>query len=118
MNRINQKGIKIISIDPRYTDSAVVLADRWIPIIPGTDVAMMVAMAYIIVKEKLHDQQFLDKYTVGFEYFKNYVMGDEDGIPKTPEWAEKITSVPASVIRNLALDYFLLNLIEINLTGP
>jgi anaerobic dimethyl sulfoxide reductase subunit A len=103
--KAKEKGIKIISIEPRYTDSAVVLADKWIPIIPGTDVAMMVAMAYVIIKKRLQDQQFLDKYTVGFEYFKNYVMGDEDGIPKTPEWAEKISSVPASVIESLALEY-------------
>ncbi len=103
--KAKEKGIKIICIDPRYTDSAVVLADQWIPIIPGTDTAMMVAMAYIIIDENLHDQEFLDKYTVGFEKFKEYVLGIEDGISKTPEWAEKITSVPAETIANLAREY-------------
>ncbi len=103
--KAKEKGIKIISIDPRYTDSAVVLADKWIPIVPGTDVAMMVAMAYIIIKEDLHDQAFLNKYTVGFDYFKDYVLGEEDGIPKTPEWAESITSVPSNVIKDLAIEY-------------
>ena len=103
--KAKENGIKIISIDPRYTDSAVVLADKWIPIVPGTDVAMMVAMAYIIIKEELHDQAFLNKYTVGFDYFKDYVLGEEDGIPKTPEWAESITSVPASIIKDLAKEY-------------
>ncbi len=103
--KAKENGIKIISIDPRYTDSAVVLADKWIPIVPGTDVAMMVAMAYIIIKEDLHDQAFLNKYTVGFDYFKDYVLGEEDGIPKTPEWAESITSVPSSVIKDLAIEY-------------
>jgi len=103
--KAKEKGIKIVSIDPRYTDSAVILADQWIPIIPGTDVAMMAAMAYVLIKENLCDQEFLDKYTVGFGKFKAYVMGDEDGTPKTPEWAEKITSVPAHVITNLAKEY-------------
>ncbi|MFX1430862.1 MAG: molybdopterin-dependent oxidoreductase [Promethearchaeota archaeon] len=103
--KAKEKGIKIICIDPRYSDSAVVLADQWIPIIPGTDTAMMVAMAYVIIHENLQDQEFLDKYTVGFEKFKDYVIGKEDGVPKTPKWAEKITSVPAETITNLAHEY-------------
>ena len=103
--KAKESGIKIVCIDPRYTDSAVILADQWIPIIPGTDTAMMCAMAYIIIKEKLHDGEFLEKYTVGFDKFKEYIMGNEDGIPKTPMWAEKITSVPSEVIENLAREY-------------
>ena len=99
------KGIKIIVIDPRYTDTAATIAEKWVPIIPGTDCAMMIAMAYVMIKENLQDQQFLDTYTVGFDQFKAYVMGDEDGIPKTPEWAQKITSVPASTIEQIAREY-------------
>jgi anaerobic dimethyl sulfoxide reductase subunit A len=98
-------GIRIVAIDPRYTDTAANFADEWIPIIPGTDTAMLIAMAYVIITENLHDQQFLDKYTVGFDKFKDYVLGIEDGIPKTPEWAEAITSVPAVTIARLAREY-------------
>ncbi len=103
--RAKEAGAKIICIDPRYHDSAAILADEWIPIFPGTDTAMMVSMAYVIIKENLCDQAFLDKYTVGFDKFKDYVFGKDDGVEKTSKWAEKITGVKASIIKNLAKEY-------------
>jgi len=103
--RAREAGAKVICIDPRYHDSAAVLADQWIPIRPGTDTAMMVAMAYVMIKENLQDQQFLDKYTVGFETFRDYVLGHADGIQKTPSWAEPITGVSAGTIEALAREY-------------
>ena len=103
--KAREKGIKIVAIDPIYTDSAAIYAHQWIPIRPGTDVAMLIAMAYVIITENLQDQAFIDKYTVGFDNYKEYVLGNEDGIAKTPEWAEKITKVPAETIANLAREY-------------
>jgi len=100
-----EAGIKIISIDPRYTDSTATFANQWIPIRPGTDAAMLVAMAYVIIDRNLQDQAFLDTYTIGFDKFKEYVLGIEDGVPKTPTWAESITGVPADTIEKLAVDY-------------
>jgi anaerobic dimethyl sulfoxide reductase subunit A len=100
-----EKGARVIAVDPRCTDSAAVLAERWIPIRPGTDTAMLVAMAYVMISEHLHDQDFLDRYTVGFDRFSEYVMGREDDIPKTPKWAEQITGVPAESIVELARAY-------------
>lgn len=99
------KGIKIIYVDPRFTDSAAAYAKQWIPIYPATDVAMLTAMAYVIISENLQDQKFIDTYTVGFDRYKDYVLGIEDGIPKTPAWAETITGVPAATIENLAREY-------------
>lgn len=103
--KAREKGIRIVCVDPRYTDTAATFADQWIPIVPGTDCAMMIAMAYVMITENLEDQAFLDTYTLGFDRFRAYVMGDEDGIPKSPQWAEAITSVGASVIEGLAREY-------------
>ena len=98
-------GIPIISVEPRYQDSAATLAAEWIPIIPGTDAAMMIAMANVMIHENLHDQAFLDRYTVGFDRFRDYALGDEDGVEKTPQWAEAICGVPAQRIADLARQY-------------
>lgn len=103
--KAKENGARVIAIDPRYHDTAATVADEWIPIYPSTDTAMMVAMAHVMIKEDLHDQPFLDKYTVGFEKFKTYVMGQEDGVPKTPAWAAEITGVPAETIERLARLY-------------
>lgn len=103
--KAREKGIKVIAIDPIFTDSAAILADEWIPIRPGTDTAMLIAMAYIIITEDLYDRSFIEKYAIGFDKYKDYVLGIEDGNPKTPEWAETITKVPAKLIANLARDY-------------
>ncbi len=105
LTQAKEKGIGIIAIDPRYTASAAQLARQWIPIIPGTDCALLIAMAFVMINEGLQDQKFLDTYTLGFDKFRDYVTGAEDGIAKTPAWAEAITSVPAETIARLAREY-------------
>lgn len=105
--RAREAGIRIVSVDPRYTDSTAVFAHQWVPIRPGTDAALLAAMAYVMVTERLHDQAFLDKYTVGFDKFRDYVLGVEDGVAKTPQWAEAITGVPSGTIVSLAREYAL-----------
>ncbi len=100
-----EKGIRIIYVDPRFTNTAAVFSDQWIPILPCTDTAMMIAMAFVIIKNNLQDTHFLDTYTVGFDEFKDYLLGGEDGREKTPRWAESITGVSANIIENLAIEY-------------
>lgn len=103
--RAKEAGARIISVDPRYTDSTATFADRWIPIRPGTDAAALIAMAHVMISENLQDQHFLDTYTVGFDKFLDYVLGLEDGVEKTPEWAEAICDIPAKTIASLAREY-------------
>jgi len=90
-----KKGAKIVVIDPKK----IPLADRaemYLKIRPGTDGAMALAMLQVIINEKLHDADFVEKYTVGFDQLVPHVQ------KYTPEWAEKITWVPADEIRKLA----------------
>ena len=103
--KAKENGARIIAVDPRYHDTAATVAQEWIPIRPGTDTAMMIAMANVMIKEGLQDQVFLDKYTVGFDRFKAYVLGKEDGQDKTPAWAAEISGVAAATIERLAREY-------------
>ncbi|MBZ0296390.1 MAG: molybdopterin-dependent oxidoreductase [Anaerolineae bacterium] len=118
-----QSGAKLIVIDPRYTDTAMTVADEWVPIRPGTDSALISAIAYVMITEDLHDQEFLDTHTIGFDKdhmpegyeredsYKDYTLGTgADKTPKTPEWAAPITGIPADKIVQLAR--------EIALTKP
>jgi anaerobic dimethyl sulfoxide reductase subunit A len=98
-------GARIVSVDPRLSPSGRSLADEWIPVRPGTDTALLIAMAQVIIAENLEDRRFLGAHTIGFDRFKAYVTGEEDGVPKTPEWAEAITGAPRAVTARLARDY-------------
>ncbi|MFC1905091.1 molybdopterin-dependent oxidoreductase [Chloroflexota bacterium] len=99
-----ERGKRVIMFDPKYTPGAAVLADQWIPIKPGTDCAMYMALAYVFFKKGSWDKEFVARYVEpkGFETWKNYVLGMEDGIEKTPEWAESHCGVPGATIRALA----------------
>lgn len=106
---------KIIVIDPAFTDTCTARADQWIPIRPGTDAALISALAYEFITNGWIDQAFLDRYCVGFDEktlpksapaksdYKSYILGaGPDGTAKTPEWAAPITGIPVDVIRSLA----------------
>lgn len=101
--KYKQAGIKFISIDPIYTETAQMFDADWIKIRPNTDVALMLGMMHYLYTSGKYDKKFIAKYTDGFDKFIPYVLGQgEDKIAKTPQWAEKITEVPAQKIKELA----------------
>jgi len=90
-----KKGAKIVVIDPKRIPLAD-QAEMYLRIRPGTDGALGLAMIHVIINEKLYDTDFVEKYTYGFDQLVTHIQ------PFNPEWAEKITWVPAQEIRKLA----------------
>jgi len=98
-------GIDVIVIDPRRTRSVRKLGTQWIPVLPGTDTALMMAVLYVLLKENLVDTPFVKKYSAGFDELERHVLGLSGGEPKTPRWAEAICGVPAETIVRFARQY-------------
>lgn len=100
LDRLRDRGAEVVSISPLRDD----LHGRcdWIAPVPGTDVAIMLGLAHVLASEGLHDKDFLARYCVGYGRFESYLLGVDDGVPKTPEWASALSGVPAEQIRTLA----------------
>jgi anaerobic selenocysteine-containing dehydrogenase len=98
-------GIKCVYICPDLNYGAAVHADKWIPVLPNTDAALHLAISYIWISEGTYDKDYVATHTVGFDKYRDYVMGKEDGIPKTPEWASQKCGVPEWIIKALAREW-------------
>lgn len=98
-----RNDIKKIVIDPVYNNTANYFNADFVAINPNTDVALMLGIIHYLLSNNLHNQEFLDKYTYGFNEFKDYVFGKTyDYVEKTPVWASKITGISVLEIENLA----------------
>ena len=95
-------GIEMVHIDPNLNPTAQLFGGRWIPIKPGTDPAMAIAIMNVWVNEGLYDKAYVADRTTGFDQWRDYLLGTTDGIAKTPEWQAEETGVPAHVVRALA----------------
>src|SRR5262245_46561471 len=84
------RGAEFVLLGPLRDDLPDAVEAEWLPLVPGSDVAVMLALAYTLVEEELHDRQFLARYSVGFDRFERYLRGGADACPKTPEWAERL----------------------------
>ncbi len=101
----SQAGIKQVYICPDLNYSAAIHADKWIPILPNTDAAMQLAIIYMWVIEGTYDKEYVATHTVGFDKIKAYVLGEVDGVPKTPKWASAKCGVPSWTIKALSRDW-------------
>lgn len=100
LNRLRARGGRIVSFSPLRDD---VDGDcTWLPSVPGTDVAIMLALGHVLAQENLADRDFLATYCVGYPRFERYLLGLDDGVPKSPEWAAPICGLSADTLRTLA----------------
>ncbi|WP_439595112.1 molybdopterin-dependent oxidoreductase [Falsiroseomonas sp.] len=104
MRQAAEAGVRFVNISPFRGDTEDFLNAEWVPIRPNTDAALIFGMAHVLLERGLQDSDFLARCTVGFDRFRDYVLGATDGTPKTPEWAAAITEVPVETIRRLALE--------------
>ena len=102
LERCQQRGVEFVNLSPLRDDSAKFLDAKWLALRPNTDTAVMLGLAHTIIDMGAHDQRFLDSHCVGFERFKDYVLGVCDGLPKDAEWAAEISGLDAKDIRSLA----------------
>lgn len=98
-------GIKQIYICPDLNYGAAIHADKWIPVRPNTDAALQLAIIYTWLKEGTYDKAYINTHAVGMDKVEAYVMGEEDGVPKTPEWASEKCGVPEWTIKALAREF-------------
>ncbi|OZI18923.1 aspartyl/glutamyl-tRNA(Asn/Gln) amidotransferase subunit C [Bordetella genomosp. 9] len=102
MARAAARGCRFVSISPLRGDMPLESHAEWLAIVPGTDTALMLALAYVLATEGLHERGFLAAYCDGWETFEAYLLGRADGVPKTPAWAAPICGLSADAIHDLA----------------
>ena len=95
-------GVRFVNFSPLKSDVDASAGAEWLAPRPGSDTAIMLALAYTLLDEGLHDQDFVDRYTVGFSQVASYLRGEDDGQPKTAEWAADISGLNAERLRSLA----------------
>ncbi|MER6937187.1 molybdopterin-dependent oxidoreductase, partial [Nocardioides sp. NPDC000441] len=95
---------RVVSLSAQRDDAFDGLDAEWIGVMPGTDTAVILALIHVLVVDGLADDAFLATHTVGADQVRAYVLGESDGVAKTPEWAAAISRTPAQRIRRLALE--------------
>ncbi len=100
LRRFRGRGGGIVSFSPLRDD--VDGECEWHAPVPGTDVAIMLALAHVLATESLADRDFLASYCVGYDRFERYLLGADDGVPKSPQWASGICGLPADDLTALA----------------
>lgn len=104
MSQARQSGVRFLNISPHRGDVTSELDATWLPIRPGTDSALMMALCHELLTHDLHDKDFINRYCTGFSDVRDYLIGDKDGTPKTADWASEICGISREEIKTLATE--------------
>jgi len=104
-----RRGVPILVVDPRRSATIERLGAEWIPCKPGKDVALMMAVLYVLIDEGMVDRQFVESHSVGFAELERYVLGEDGGTLHTPEWAAAECGTPVEAVSRLARLYGAVN---------
>ncbi|MEF7613558.1 molybdopterin guanine dinucleotide-containing S/N-oxide reductase [Aquincola sp. MAHUQ-54] len=102
MRQAAARGCRFVNISPLKTDLPEEAAFDWLPVVPGTDTALMLGMVHQLVAEGRHDRAFIASHCDGWEAFEAYLMGRDDGVPKSCDWAAGVCGIPADTLKALA----------------
>ena len=102
MQLANERGVTFCNISPLQEDVPAWLNAQTIMPRPGTDVALMLGLAYVLEQESLLDREFLRTHCMGYDRFREYLLGHSDGVAKTPDWAAQIADVDPTELVLLA----------------
>ena len=105
LRQAKKRGVPVVVIDPRRTETAKQLGTQWLPVRPGTDSALMLAVLHVLVTEGLADEPFIAAHATGFEALRRRVLGQDGGEATTPAWAEEVCGTPAADIAAFAREY-------------
>ncbi len=98
----SNSGIEFVNISPLKSDLMDKVKGEWLASRPNTDTALMLGLAHTLHVENLSNKEFLNRYTEGFEVFLPYLLGANDGVEKSAEWAAEICDISANKIKKLA----------------
>ena len=105
LGEAKRRGVQIVVIDPRHTPTARQMDAWWLPIRPGTDAALMLAVLYVLLAEDLADRPFIAAHSEGFDELAEYVLQPRSGHPYDPRWAAEVCGIPADTIIKFARAY-------------
>jgi biotin/methionine sulfoxide reductase len=96
------RGVRFVSVSAIREDAPEFLGARWLAPRPNTDTAVLLGLGHSLLAEGLADEAFLRSHCVGWDKFRPYLLGKQDGQPKDAEWAGRISGLSAEAIRTLA----------------